>query len=83
MKRTRARRTCSLWPCDPEPQRPPFTFSSEVLSLYFIFICMPAAVAAGAALDFARPVRLLELCVLAEAIVFLGVLAAEEVAGTT
>ncbi len=50
---------------------------------HFIFICMPAAVEAGASIGFAVPLALVELCVLAEAITFMGVLAAADAGGIT
>jgi len=52
--------------------------SSLVRSIQFIFIFMPAAVEAGASVDFATALALVELGVFTEAITFLGVLAAED-----
>ena len=44
---------------------------------------MPAGVEAGASVVFAAPLALVELCVLTEAIDFLGVLAAADAGGIT
>ena len=44
---------------------------------------MPAAVEAGASVDFASALALVELCVFTEAIAFLGVLAAADPGGIT
>jgi len=52
-------------------------------SIQFIFIFMPAAVEAGASVDFATALAPVELCVFTEAITFLGVLAAEGPGGIT
>src|SRR5260370_27402102 len=50
---------------------------------HFIFISVPAAVEPGESIDFAAPLALVELCVLAEAITFMGALAAADAGGIT
>src|SRR5258708_27773924 len=83
IKRSNNFAECPLLTGRQNRRRPLYVVRCTSRPFHFIFICVPAAVEAGESLAFAVPVALLELCVLTEAINFLGLLAAADADGIT